>query len=409
MADNTKGKPVRVLALLPNAYDNEMTLQCARLIAKSLRGRIRIILHAAGRQNINPRNEPEIESVKAAEGSDYFKIIEETLKDCEESKNTVVIGWTFNKSLLQGILNLIIEAGLPTIVVNWPADRTVNGILFPTDGGVHTVPQFWVVNKLAKSFKLPLRILRICSPEDTEDEIEKKKSEAELPFRMFGEKGGAVETLTSTDVVKGIKVTADKMDLIVLGGPNYGRALRYFNDSIPDLVMRSGQHPSLMLLAGKPKELSIDKVFWEETICLNVKLTYWKDVLACLVDTLIEQKQIPEGWRDYIIQEVLIREEKCSTAVGNDTAFPHIAIPGFTGLAGCFGICPNGIDFGENSNERVRLVFLLISSDDNYQEYLMLLSELSSRMLNSDLQKKLLASRTPREAQMILSSGGQNE
>ena len=93
-----------------------------------------------------------------------------------------------------------------------------------------------------------------------------------------------------------------------------------------------------------------------------------------------------------------------STAVGSETAIPNAAIPDFLGISGCLGICPEGIDFGGGTGKSglVRFIFLLISDNGNYSEYLTVLSEISRLMVLPALREDLLKCRDASEVMNVL-------
>ncbi len=50
-----------------------------------------------------------------------------------------------------------------------------------------------------------------------------------------------------------------------------------------------------------------------------------------------------------------------STAVDCDTAFPHVTLHGFFGVAASIIICPDGIDFGNEDNQPTRFIVLFVT------------------------------------------------
>ncbi|MDR2341238.1 MAG: diadenylate cyclase [Puniceicoccales bacterium] len=68
--------------------------------------------------------------------------------------------------------------------------------------------------------------------------------------------------------------------------------------------------------------------------------------------------------REAVLQELIIRENRASTCLGNGIAIPHLKIPLPRPCILAIGRCPNGIKFGENPEyEDVRLVFLILFNE----------------------------------------------
>jgi mannitol/fructose-specific phosphotransferase system IIA component (Ntr-type) len=64
---------------------------------------------------------------------------------------------------------------------------------------------------------------------------------------------------------------------------------------------------------------------------------------------------------DAVLQELIAREKRASTCLGNGIAIPHLKIPLHRPCLFAIGRCPNGIKFEDNPEyEDVRLVFLIL-------------------------------------------------
>ena len=400
-----KKPPFRALLLAPRNGGHTMALECARIVSRSRDGQCEAVFNQSPRA---PSKSPLAQAWFEPEFKHFLETAEQRVGQSSPPIRLLIVDWFDDPLQLQEILNLMVRRQLPGIVVNWPARQPVEGILFASGGGLHTVSQIRVVGELAKAMGLPIRMLRIIPPADAtpaaanEAEEELAKT-TRLQLRMLGLKDVPIETGVNNDVVAGLRALARPGELMVIGGPNYGRTLAHFQNSIPDILIRDRAHPSLMVLAGKSAaDFSLKSVFWEETIRIDLPPSNRRDLIGQLVDTLIVQRQLPAEWREFVMGKAMLRESVQPTSVGCETAFPHVAIPGFSGVTGCFGVCPQGVDFGDPENPVVRFVFLVITPQEDYDDYLTVLAALARRMIRPEIRQRLLACRSAAEVQAIL-------
>lgn len=314
----------------------------------------------------------------------------------------------------QEILSCAVDLNIPSVTLKNARDEFPGKIIVPTAGGFHALPQLWLAAKMAKKFDIPVEMLRVtpANPESFELENEKirrinfvnytdnlLKTQAELlglPDR--------IKVVQSETPAKGIEAVSKDGELVIIGGPDHWRASRHFSDSISAVTASSVKQELLMLLSEKSEKTSLRNIIWERTIRTGLPSQKKEDVIMALVETLAENHQIPFSMKDNIIGKALQRESVLSTAVGSETAIPHATVPGFIGISGCLGICPEGIDFGGGTGKSglVRFIFLLISDSGNYSEYLTVLSEISRLMVLPALRQDLLKCRDAVEVMNVL-------
>ena len=196
------------------------------------------------------------------------------------------------------------------------------------------------------------------------------------------------------DILSGLATQIEADDLLVLGAPNHWRLSELFTFSLPERIAQQFSNPLMMLLGSRPKQFSLREVFWPDMINTGLSVQNREEAIGCLLDCLIRNEQIPANWRERLLQQALAREEICSTAVGSETAFPHIAMPIEGGLAGCLGIFPEGVDFGASDGLPCKFVFLFITPDYYYSNYLDLLAHVSGIMVQHHVRQQLLDCRT---------------
>lgn len=91
-----------------------------------------------------------------------------------------------------------------------------------------------------------------------------------------------------------------------------------------------------------------------------------------------------------------------STAVDFETAFPHVTLRGFFGVAASMGICPEGVAFDSERGQPTRFISLFVTPDGFYDDYLAALAKLAKRMIDANVRGALLSCETPSQARDIL-------
>ncbi|MEM7754375.1 MAG: PTS sugar transporter subunit IIA [Planctomycetota bacterium] len=94
------------------------------------------------------------------------------------------------------------------------------------------------------------------------------------------------------------------------------------------------------------------------------------EVIAELVDKLIESGAAPAEIREELLRSVLEREKKGSTGFGRGVAVPHVKHPRVERMAAGVGLSPGGIDFAALDKQPVYSVFLLLSPEDRPEDHL---------------------------------------
>jgi mannitol/fructose-specific phosphotransferase system IIA component (Ntr-type) len=99
-----------------------------------------------------------------------------------------------------------------------------------------------------------------------------------------------------------------------------------------------------------------------------------EDIIMKLVDAVYERHPecVGEVPKKTALKEVIEREKRQTTGLGEGVAFPHARIKGWKKFAVVLGYCRDGIDFESLDGKPAYFVCLLISSED--QPYMVLKS-----------------------------------
>lgn len=120
------------------------------------------------------------------------------------------------------------------------------------------------------------------------------------------------------------------------------------------------------------------------------------DAVKTLTDSLYESSQIHE--RALFTQALLARETQGSTAIGDGIAVPHTKNKLYNHFFLAIGIVKgNGLIWDEEHPDPIHFIFLIGGPDNKPEEYLELLSHLTTSVKGKDERAALLACATPQE------------
>lgn len=393
-----------VLALVTEGVYRQAIVQCAETIATSGNARLHLFEPACC-----GTSRAAVET--ATLGEEGLSVPGQWSSDAarrfamnEERPALLVAGWPAARAP-QGIPRFASSLNVPAVFVRWSPMATVDRVLIPTSGGPNTLRQLWIAREIASQYRVPAHVLHVIeAPRPARQSLTGSSSEtalAEVQARAMG-MSEPVEICVAHDVVSAVSSTARANDLIAMGAPNYWRMASHFDGSIPDMIAQRLPNPLLMLVGRKSSNIRLKDIFWPQMIRLGLDPDSKEDAIATLVQTLVAHDQVPYAWRDLLFDRAIARERLMSTGVGSETAFPHIIIEDFIGVVGCMGIVPRGVDFDAHRGRNTRFVFLLVTPEDFYDEYLVVLSEIAKRMILPALRRELLACKTPADVLNVL-------
>ncbi|MCC7086342.1 MAG: cation:proton antiporter [Pirellulales bacterium] len=108
---------------------------------------------------------------------------------------------------------------------------------------------------------------------------------------------------------------------------------------------------------------------------------------------------------DSMVAELAIaRELEISSDLGCGVAFPHTRCPHLTAPVVAFGRSPLGVPFSINCTAPVRLVFLLVTSEEHLDVHLSLLAQLARIAQNESMRAQLLEATSERDVLEIVAA-----
>ncbi len=288
----------------------------------------------------------------------------------------------------------------PAVIIRQTRLTGIRRVLVATAEGPHTLQLLWVARAAAQSYGVPVRAVRMDTSRAGGSPASPAGSEAVGPS-LLG-LTPAVAICASEDPADGLVRLIRPGDLLVLGAPHPLRHTTYFQGSIPERIARRTDAPLMLLLSRRPARVDLRRLFWGPLIQVGLRPRDARDAIGRLLDVLVQHHQVPASSRADLLSQAMERERRLPTTADCDTAFPHIVKPGLLGMLGAMAICPEGVSFGGAGSKPTHFIFLFITPEGFYDEYLETLGRIARRMIRPELRAALLECPTPQAALEIL-------
>ena len=113
-----------------------------------------------------------------------------------------------------------------------------------------------------------------------------------------------------------------------------------------------------------------------------------EDALRTIVKESLKIKELPDG--DLFYNAICEREKIVSTGIGMSVAIPHAKLHCYHDFFLAMGILERGVDWHAFDGAPVRLIFLIGGPDDKQNEYLKILSLLTTALRDENLRREML-------------------
>lgn len=105
--------------------------------------------------------------------------------------------------------------------------------------------------------------------------------------------------------------------------------------------------------------MRISEFLEPDLVLLDLRTEGVEDTIGALVDRLREAGAVSDP--DPVARALIEREASHSTSLGNGVALPHATAPGVDHPVVVVAMAPQGVRFGTEAGEPVRLFFMLLS------------------------------------------------
>ena len=142
------------------------------------------------------------------------------------------------------------------------------------------------------------------------------------------------------------------------------------------------------------------KLFQEDTISTDLQAKDREQVIDEMI-ALLDRAGVLRDAAAYK-EAIYAREELSSTGIGFGIAIPHAKCLAVREARVAVGISRQGINYGGESTEKVRLVFMIAVQDTDDDLHLRTLASLSRRLIDPVFRNRLSGCREPEEVLQLL-------
>ncbi len=128
-----------------------------------------------------------------------------------------------------------------------------------------------------------------------------------------------------------------------------------------------------------------------EAIVCDLEAADKDDAVRQLVDLLVASGAIPKTKATTIRNEIIERERRASTGIGNGIGVPHTRTKSVKSVAIAIGKIADGIDFGAVDGDRVRVILLMVSPNDDTDEHLAAMKAIVTMVRDTYQCRRLLS------------------
>lgn len=121
----------------------------------------------------------------------------------------------------------------------------------------------------------------------------------------------------------------------------------------------------------------------EEAVVLDMQARSKDEAIRELLRVTVEHGGLPAQRLESVYAQVMEREKRGSTGLGDGIAIPHVKdCKEIKGLTGAFGRCKKGIKFDAVDGNPVNLVFLILGGEGTAGDHVKILRTLASLRQN---------------------------
>lgn len=139
-----------------------------------------------------------------------------------------------------------------------------------------------------------------------------------------------------------------------------------------------------------------------KTVTSNLKATSKKDVVAELVDLLVDAGSVDRKMRSKLIDVLMARESLGSTAIGQGIAIPHGKCENVTQLHAALGVSKEGVNFDSLDGGPVYIFFLLVAPIDSAGPHLKALARISRLLKDKYYRDNLKRAKDAKDIMALL-------
>jgi len=118
------------------------------------------------------------------------------------------------------------------------------------------------------------------------------------------------------------------------------------------------------------RPMSLNDLCVKDAILCDLEVSDKEDGIRQLLDALVAAGALPKTKKTAILREVVDRERNATTGIGNGVGVPHARSAHAKKVVMAIGRIADGIEFGAVDGDRVRVMLLLVSPEEQRDQHL---------------------------------------
>jgi len=148
--------------------------------------------------------------------------------------------------------------------------------------------------------------------------------------------------------------------------------------------------------------MKISELLDKKAVSIDLKSRQKEDMLAELVDLLIDAGGVKRTEKNDILVKLRERETLGSTGIGKGVGIPHAKCPKVKKMIAAFGVSKNGLDFKSLDGCPSYIFFLLIAPGDVPGPHLKALAKISRLLDDKFVRDRLRAAKNSQEILKVI-------
>jgi len=148
--------------------------------------------------------------------------------------------------------------------------------------------------------------------------------------------------------------------------------------------------------------MSLIEPFNTDSVLLDLEAVDKAGILKEMVAHAVAAKSLPSARREQVLEMLVEREQRGSTAFGKGIAMPHARVPKLRKGCGVVARAPAGVDFRAVDGEPVQVFVMLVSPDSRAEEHLATLRWISAAARDADFRSFIVQASTAEQVLEVL-------
>lgn len=170
-------------------------------------------------------------------------------------------------------------------------------------------------------------------------------------------------------------------------------------------TLKSGGLSGLLGGAEEAPESDLSAILNENLLFAQLRKRTRNTLLTCMLEAVeddLDEDEKEEFRRESALQALLLRERKASTIVGEGIALPHARLDCLKRTRLSLAVLSRGINFDPSTDQKVRIVALILAPEGDRNEHVHALAEVAARLNREEVRGQLIEAKSSEDIAALL-------